>query len=272
MKVTFLGTAAAEGIPSPFCDCFVCEHAREHKGQHIRKRQSVLINDDLLIDMGPDLFASCAQLGLSLTKLNYALITHSHGDHFQPFNLQMRAKGFRLATELPQLTFVAPPSVLTLWDHSGSGDAAAQIRRIPFLPNRSVSLPPYRVNSIEASHNEGIGDAMNYVIDDGNRRLLYASDTGLYREHVWETLKPFRFDAVIVECTIGVRKSSRMHMCIDDMKIMLRNLRELGCINDRTQVVATHFSHQQLEPLEAIARYLHEFGVQCAYDGMILEV
>ena len=36
--LTFYGTGAAEGIPCPFCDCFLCRNAREKGGKEIRKR------------------------------------------------------------------------------------------------------------------------------------------------------------------------------------------------------------------------------------------
>ena len=37
----FYGTGAAEGVPSPFCDCPMCNYAREHGGKMcIRDRPS----------------------------------------------------------------------------------------------------------------------------------------------------------------------------------------------------------------------------------------
>lgn len=270
MKITFLGTAAAEGIPFPFCGCPTCGHAREYRGRNVRRRQSILINDDLLVDLGPDLYASCADLGLSLTGLRYALVTHGHPDHFQTINLAFRAKGFRLRTALPPLTLVASPAVLAAWDRSGGKDDSAELVRVPVLPNERLFAPPYRIHSIEATH---IEEAMNYAIDDGRRKLLYASDTGLYREHVWDTVKGHRFDAVIMECTLGNRANGTTHMSVRDMKIMLDRMRQLGCIDEATPVIATHFSHQQVEPHEPLARMLlEEAGVRCAFDGMVLEL
>ena len=55
VKITFLGTAAAEGYPNPFCRCENCEGARKVGGRALRKRASALIDDQLLIDFGPDL-------------------------------------------------------------------------------------------------------------------------------------------------------------------------------------------------------------------------
>ena len=53
MKITMLGTAAI-GYPFAFCNCENCKLARIHKGKSIRKRASILINDNLLVDLTPD--------------------------------------------------------------------------------------------------------------------------------------------------------------------------------------------------------------------------
>ena len=54
MKLTFLGTAAAEGFPAIFCNCEYCKEARKLGGKNIRSRSQTLINDDLLIDLPAD--------------------------------------------------------------------------------------------------------------------------------------------------------------------------------------------------------------------------
>ncbi|GIP35381.1 MBL fold metallo-hydrolase [Paenibacillus sp. J2TS4] len=273
MKLTFLGTGAAEGIPSPFCDCDTCEHARANAGRNIRRRQSVVINDHLLIDLGPDLFASCAQLGLSLCQIETILITHSHLDHFDPSNLIMRAKAFRLSTELPEIPVIAGPSVWMKWDESGGSDQKAQIRRTPILPGRSVEASGYSIRSIEASHNSRIGDAMNYIIDDGKVTLLYASDSGMYSETVWKELDGYRFDAVVLEGTIWGRPSAREHLNEEDFRKMLERMREIGAVTDQTMVIATHFSHQGWAgPHEEIEAKAQRLGALCAYDGLTLHI
>ncbi|WP_200915571.1 hypothetical protein [Margalitia shackletonii] len=42
MKLHFLGTAAAEGIPNPHCTCNTCTEARRLGGRNIRSRTSVI--------------------------------------------------------------------------------------------------------------------------------------------------------------------------------------------------------------------------------------
>ncbi|MGG1517975.1 MBL fold metallo-hydrolase [Paenibacillus oryzisoli] len=272
MKLTFLGTAAAEGIPSPFCNCATCRHARETGGRNVRKRQSLLVNDDLLIDIGPDLFASCAQLGISLTEVRHLLVTHSHLDHFNPDNLVLRAKPFRLETELPEMTVVAGPSVWMKWELSGGRDAEAGIVRVPMLPGGERELGPYTVRSIAATHQLRMGDAMNYILHDSHVTVLHASDTGYYEEEVWRQLEGVHLDAIVMESTIGWRASGKEHLNFGDLGRMMERLQSIGAISDRTVKIATHFSHQGVKPYEETKAILEQMGIVCAYDGMISEV
>ena len=50
MKLTYLGTAAAEGWPAVFCNCENCKEAARLGGRNIRTRSQALVNDDLLLD------------------------------------------------------------------------------------------------------------------------------------------------------------------------------------------------------------------------------
>ncbi|UUZ95231.1 MBL fold metallo-hydrolase [Paenibacillus sp. P25] len=269
MKLTFLGTGAAEGIPSPFCSCATCTNARREGGRNVRKRQCVLVNDDLLIDIGPDLFASCASLGLSLTEVRHLLVTHSHLDHFSPENLLLRSKPFRLATELPEMTVVAGPSVWMKWELSGGRDNEAGIVRVPLLPGETREFTPYTVRSVAASHHLRMGDAMNYILHDGETTVLYASDTGMYEEKVWRELEGLSFDAIVMESTIGLRPSGKEHLNFTDLALMIERLESIGAVTGRTVKIATHFSHQGVEPYEETKQILARMGIVCAYDGMV---
>lgn len=68
MKLTFLGTAAATAMPLPFCNCNLCRVAKRLKGKDIRRRASIVINDDILIDLGPDWINSCYQFDVRFSK------------------------------------------------------------------------------------------------------------------------------------------------------------------------------------------------------------
>jgi phosphoribosyl 1,2-cyclic phosphate phosphodiesterase len=271
MKITFLGTAAAEGIPSPFCNCSTCTHAREFKGRNIRKRTSILINNDLMIDMGPDLVSSCSSLSISINNLKYALITHSHFDHFYPNNLEIRSKRYR--DDAPSLlTLVGGPSVLRTLDQIGYKDVEMEVIRVPFLPFNSLELPPYTVKSIAATHAPLHGDAMNYIIDDGENKILYATDTGIFNDKVWSEIEGTQFKLIIIDVTNGQGKTSPNHLNFEGLGIMLSRLKKLNALTKTTQVYATHFSHRSNPPHSELSDLLKKLEVNCSFDGLVLDL
>ena len=94
MKITFLGTSAATSCPLPFCKCKFCNIARKRGGKDLRKRSSVLINEDLLIDFGPDVMSASFMHNVSLINVRYILQTHSHVDHFDASAFATRFPGY----------------------------------------------------------------------------------------------------------------------------------------------------------------------------------
>jgi phosphoribosyl 1,2-cyclic phosphodiesterase len=51
-----------------------------------------LINDDLLIDLGPDIMSASHIHGCSLEGVRYCLQTHPHADHLDLSHLLSRAQ------------------------------------------------------------------------------------------------------------------------------------------------------------------------------------
>ena len=94
MKITFLGTAAANAYPEAFCKCKNCEQARVFGGKSLRKRSAALINEDLLIDLGPDIMTASQLHHCPLTKVNYCLQTHPHADHLDLSHLLSRSPDY----------------------------------------------------------------------------------------------------------------------------------------------------------------------------------
>ena len=94
MKLTYLGTAAAEGFPAVFCNCQYCREARKLGGRNIRTRSQALVNDDLLLDLPADTYSHFLQNGIEGDTIKYLLITHTHTDHFYPEEFLMRTDCF----------------------------------------------------------------------------------------------------------------------------------------------------------------------------------
>jgi phosphoribosyl 1,2-cyclic phosphate phosphodiesterase len=135
MKLTFLGTCAAEGYPAIWCRCERCTVARQRGGRNLRFRSAMLVNDDLLLDAGPDLLASAIRLGVDLAPVQALLITHPHTDHLDATHFSWRRKGFA-ATPMP-----------TLVVHG----SAASLKKIAHPEGRDVDLTSLRMRERQTS-------------------------------------------------------------------------------------------------------------------------
>ena len=91
MKFRYIGTAAAEGIPSIYCDCPVCRNARQNGGKDIRARSGAVIDETLLIDYPPDIYMQCLNGLLDARLIRSVLITHAHADHCDMYELMFRS-------------------------------------------------------------------------------------------------------------------------------------------------------------------------------------
>ena len=106
MKIKFLGTAAAEGVPAFFCTCDACKRAREVGGKEIRTRSQSLLNGELMLDYPADTYFHSMRDGINLTDIHHYLITHSHMDHFHPADVEMLGYGFaNLPEDMPLYHF-----------------------------------------------------------------------------------------------------------------------------------------------------------------------
>jgi len=82
MKIHFLGTGAAEGIPAIGCDCAHCTRARNEGGKLVRERNAILFSlpdYELLVDCAPDIRSLINKY--QVTKLDGILATRSRYDH-----------------------------------------------------------------------------------------------------------------------------------------------------------------------------------------------
>lgn len=277
MKLTFLGTAGPDQIPSPFCDCRTCTYARNNRGRDLRKRCSYVINDDLLVDMGADLYVACAMYDISLMNTQYILVTHGHHDHFYAENIKLRKLGFHNYDVLPELEFVAPPSVMTLLDVGSVKDKEIGLKRKPVQPFDTFSLGSYSVTALKATHMPQAGDAVNYLIDDGEKKILIASDTAIYEYDVWTYLQDAQLDLLIIECAVGVnvdfKAGQTRHLSINGVETMVQKMKQINAITQTTKIYVTHFTHKHCLPHDEMNAIFKEIDdAQCAYDGLKLEI
>lgn len=273
MRITMLGTAAAEGYPAVFCRCDNCERARRLGGQNIRRRAACLIDDQLLLDFGPDISASAQTIGISLGQLRYLLLTHAHDDHLLTHNLLYRRKKFCLAPAEHLSIYGSRPTLDLIRLLHYSEDALGIVLNEVHACD-TWHMGPYTATALEARHAPQL-ESLFFAIQENSTCILYAADTGPFPGRVWDVLSGMRFDVAIIEATLGTSRASNdddHHMtreqCIDHHKgLWQRGLMKPNGIN-----IAHHFSHHG-NPLHAeLSRIFAQHGILAAYDGMVISV
>jgi phosphoribosyl 1,2-cyclic phosphate phosphodiesterase len=272
VRILFLGTGAAQGYPAIFCRCESCEAARVRGGRSIRRRSALLINDDLLLDFGPDVMAAARDERLALHRVRYLLQTHADGDHLHRENFdQHRARW-------------AQPEIPTLHVH-GSGATLDHIRAYPWSleemrvalrvvsPGETWEMGPYRVTALRARHTEP-QEPLFYVVQEGAAALLYATDTGGFYPETWAVLERLgasglRLGAAIIEGTSGLRQTppEAGHMNLARCAEHHQELRRRGLTAPDCVHLTTHLSPNGAPLHEETEAFLAPYGVRAAYDG-----
>lgn len=291
VKITFLGTAAAEGYPNPFCRCDNCEGARKVGGRALRKRASALIDDELLIDFGPDLLPASQIHNVPLAGIRYAAQTHAHDDHLFGDNFIYRTDRCLARGGHPIQYAVSPYVARRVKDylvpHFRSGDDLGANHFPSFLMDlviqrqwETVELGPYALLAIPAVHAPGtearilgIRARRGPLRKDGPT-VLYGTDTAPMEDGVWERVagEGWRFDLVIMDCTHGTERNSSVHHSLASMQDERERMREAGVLADDARFVAHHFTHHSTPLPDELDRLGREGGYEVACDGMVVEV
>ena len=273
VEILFLGTAAAEGIPAPFCECAVCAHAREAGGPNVRMRTATLVNDDLLFDCGPDLVVATQRFGVSLDRLETLLVTHAHFDHFLINNLNLRRSGFRGGTAIASLHVYGPGPVTRQIRRRLRWPALAEDGQISVQTVRAGHRwrsGQYQITALPANHDQGRA-ALLYIVSDGRHKLFYATDSGPLSPRAWRIVaEEAPFDAVLMDETMGVGRSYRYHNSAESLLEAQQRFRQQGLLTDGAHFVAFHFSHNGNPPHEELVSHFAPHDVTVAYDGMRL--
>lgn len=273
MKIQFLGTAAAEGMPAVFCNCEVCKEARRLGGKNIRTRSQALVNDELLIDFPADTYFHFLTNGIEGDQIRYLLVTHPHSDHLYPAEFEMRRSPF--AHQMRKKTLDV---------YCGAG-AIRSIEQIPNVKNvdlhkltayQPTAFGDYTVTALPARHmDDPAEEPFIYIIEGKDATLLYANDTGYFFEEVFEYIekKKLFFDCISFDCThVDLPCSDRDgHMGIDNNVRVNERLEKIGASSEKTVKIINHFSHNGKPLHHILEERVRPYGWLVSYDGMQTE-
>lgn len=279
MDILFLGTGAAEGFPNPFCECPSCRAARREKGPALRGNSSLLINGDLLIDVGPSVLGNAIRFGVSLAGVHTLLLTHPHADHL--YAPSFRARRYVAKTRLPLLhIYCSRPSMRKL----ASGLQALQRRSTSLLqigglyrlrfhavrPFQTWRRRQYRITAFLANHQNDRFVPLLFAVAERRTHLLYACDTMLLPEATWKALRRHRFDAIILDEATGFQDQQVNcdHLNMENFLAHHRRFIKEGILKPRGLFFANHLAHFGNPAHQELTRYLRAQNIRVAYDGL----
>ena len=286
MKLTFLGTGAGESYPGLWCNCPHCAYARRAGGRNIRANSCAVLDEKLLLDMGPMCFDAAARLGVDLTGVSSLLITHPHEDHLYPMHLHWReVEEAHLQVRYPDQMHLGGPRFTPLPELEIYGNAYTEAVLQPVLQETlsphahfhrieegvEFETDGYTVMPVRGNHHER-GFAHGYVIRRDGKTLLYALDTGSYEPDMMELLKKYVYDVVVMEGTTGLNEQYGGHMCLENNRRFRETLRASGCLREDSRMILTHLSPHWCPPHDQYVDIAGKQGLEVAYDGLEIEI
>ncbi|MBP3437420.1 MAG: hypothetical protein J6K61_05910 [Clostridia bacterium] len=275
MKLQFLGTAAAEGIPALFCECDTCKEAMRRGGKNLRTRSQAIVDDCLLIDFPADTYAHYVAYRFPMEKITSCIITHSHLDHLYAPEICVRKKGFSHLKDQKPLTFFADRSSYDMLNEE------IETCRVPEETAKTVLISPYvpfetegyTITAIRASHDPKSTPVV-YLIEKEGKVMFYVNDTSDFDEEGWTYLAQYgkKIDLVSYDCTEANSHIEYVgHMCLERCVAMREKMKSLGLVDDNTIGVLNHFSHNGDSVLyEEFSEIAAKEGFLVSYDGMII--
>lgn len=280
MKVKILGSAAAECMPALWCECATCKYARQHGGKDLRRRTSYLIDEDILVDLGPDFYWQTTAFAIDLSKITRLFFTHSHLDHLAPVELRWRGEGFSQVAHLlhvygDEAIFERMFRELREAEHCPLTPVDLHLDIHPLQPGDMVKADDLEVLALPADHAPAEKPLL-FLFRRGGKSLLIANDTGYFPEYAWTLLEGRKLDAVIIDCNGGTHPeygyNRKGHSGAFTDEEIRKRLLGMGCLTQSAPFVLNHFSHNAHCLHHEMAALMEPRGLQVGFDGMEIEL
>ena len=278
----FWGTSAAEGIPSPYCRCEVCQKARREKGKYQRKRSCFRLSDSIMIDLGADAVTQSMEYG-DIVDVDHILMTHTHDDHLNPHMIMevfwgqqyrklpihyyFTEEAFGIVEKWRSNDWILKGMVPT-WEKQN----LVQFHRLSYGQRYEIGgmyVTPFRGNH---RGNMKETSAMYLVELPDGRNLFYGMDSGPYLAETIEALKEVYIHIYISEATGGIQEMGpgSTHMNLQNVYDLACTLYQQGTIDENSRLFLSHINHgtghdQMVERVETL-----QFPVptMVAWDGL----
>lgn len=268
MTIRLLGTGGADGIPSLFGDDPVSEWAREHGGPDVRTRAAAIVDGGLKIDLPPENSAQLIRNGLRARDWDLLLFTHSDDDHLALSELQYALYPFTDAHEMPFPIFANATVIEAIRERYPDWP----LELLPILAFQPFESAGYGITPVKARHTPG-EECLNFLVERQGRRLVYATDTGVWPDETFDVLRDVPLDLLVIECTNMFQPSSYLgHLDLDGLGYVLNRLRANGTLTSSSRIVTTHHAASGGARHCDLRTALAPLGAEPGFDGMLIEV
>ena len=271
MKIIFLGTGAAEGIPALRCKCSCCSESREKGGRNIRQNASLYIEGDngehVLVDCPMHIKSRLNELGIDDTEITDLFITHYHEDHTNGLYFIGETQGKNGFSVNSKLNIYLPQNAYEKTSFMFN-ERSLCLRKIvsekDILKTGKLEFTALNTNHLNRKPGDD-NDSFGYLIKDENKVLAYMVDASKKMpESTLKKLSEYKIDCLIYDCTFNDAGSSKGHSDIEGAFNLKKNL-------NPDKMLITHISHRNYIHDE-LSEIMDRNGIITAYDGMVFEI
>ncbi len=281
MKLSFLGTGAAEGAPAIFCNCSTCKELRRRGEKEYHTRAQYLVDGVLGIDFPPDAYYHALRFGVDLAAMRHLIVTHSHMDHFYAHDFILRGYKYADNGEKP-LAIYGNREVLSVFAECTRREmkevVASNFTLVEVTEFQPFSCGEYTVTPLLAQHSN-VEKAFVYLLEKEGKAYLHLTDTGRLPQATLDYLQAYfqgkrqKVNFVTFDCTFLDREAGEIsrHMGLEDNRAMQREFERRGITNEGTMYAITHYSHNSAPFSERLQEVAKPYGYIPAFDGMTVE-
>ena len=249
MKITFLGTGAADFSP------LLQTEYKDRLDLNARRSSAVLLDACVLIDCGPHVLDAMRILHLDARRVTDLLVTHFHGDHFDPHTVSKLAAN----REKPLRIWYSEKAPAPQMDH---------VHLCPLKIGEKALVGGMEVIPLAANHTAW---PVHYDISVQDKRLFYGCDGAWLLNDTFYAMMQRKYQVMILDGTVGDYQGDYRlgeHNSIPMLRLMAASFKSQQVLAEDGVMIVSHIARTLHLPHAETAALLQKDGFMTAFDGM----